>query len=159
MRPPFRERLLMAGIHWAEYRHRYPKAMARLETLEARRPLKTREQAFKAYLLLRTTKPDEARELFTSVRDMVKDRSDPESRYLTHYVQYWIAIIRWEPFNAREQSRKARTIECDPRLKNDLWVGDMDVEDPLDAEFDAWVRANPPGEKDLRKRIPGRPRA
>ncbi len=158
MKPPLRERLLTAGMYWAEYRRRYAMAMARLEKLEARRPLDVREQAFKAYLLLRTMQPDEAHILFARVHDQVRGRTDAEGRYLAHYALYWLGLIREDPFKAREQSREARKVECEPRLKRQLWVGNWDAQDPLDAEFDAWIGANPPPEEGLRKRPPGAPR-
>ena len=155
MKRPFRERWLIAVMYWAESGRRYEKAMDRLEELEGRRPLEMSEQAFKAYLLLRTMKPDAAHDLFLRVRDLVKDRPDPESQYLTRYAQYWLAMIRWDPFNARQESREALRIECKPRLKRQLWVGKWDDQYPLDAEFDAWMKANAPGEADLRKRASG----
>lgn len=149
---PWRERWLMAGSIWAEHRRRYRDALERLERLEGLRPLDLREKARKAMLLLRAGEAERSHDLFLEVREAARSRGDAEHRYLLHHALAWLAYIRLDPFDAREQERKAAAIDCSPRLKRTLWVGDPDRPDPLDQAFDAWIEANPPSGEDLRKR-------
>ena len=142
----------MAGAIWAQGRRRYRDALQRLERLERLRPLDLREKALNAMLLLQAGEPERSHDLFLEVREAAKSRDDAEHLYLLHHAQAWLAYIRFDPFDAREQERKAAAIDCSPRLKRTLWVGDPDRPDPLDEEFDAWIKANPPTGEDLRKR-------
>lgn len=147
----FRERCLAAGIILAK-RGRPARALSRIERLESIAPLPLRFRALKGELLIRTGHPDRAHDLLLEVREATKDRDDPEGAYIRHYVQAWLARIRFNPFNAREQERKAAAITCDPRLKRFLWLPSDDDIDPMDAEFDEWMKKHPPTSADLRKR-------
>jgi hypothetical protein len=82
----------------------------------------------------------------------VKYREDPEGKYIRHYAQAWLARIRFDPFNVREQERKAAAVPCAPSLKHLLWLPSGEDTDPMDAEFDAWMKKNAPTDEDLRKR-------
>jgi hypothetical protein len=148
----FRERWLYAGAAWAESSGRYDKALARIEELEALQPLDLAKQAFKAMLLLRNGEPERSHDLFLKVREEAKNLSDPKHQYIRHYAQAWLAHIRSDPFSTRREERKAAEIDCHPRLKRLLWLPSPDRPDPLDQEFDAWMKANAPTEDDLRKR-------
>ena len=149
---PWRERWLLAGAIWAERRRRYGAALQRLERLERLRPLDLREKALKAMLLLQAGEPERSHDLFLEVREAARGRDGAEHLYLLHHALAWLAYIRSDPFDAREQERKAAAIDCSPQLKRTLWLGDSDRPGPLDDAFDAWIKANPPTDEDLRKR-------
>ena len=150
-KPTFQERRLAAGIVWAK-RGNPAKALQRLERLESMRPIPLRYRALKGEFLIRIGEPERAHDLLLEVRDAVKEREDPESAYIRHYVQAWLARIRFDPFNTREQERKAAAVPCEPRLKRFLWLPSGEEIDRMDAEFDAWMKKNTPKGEDLRKR-------
>ena len=149
-RPPFRERWLFARILMADLRRRDAKAVRLLEQLEALRPLKLHERTLKARLLLFAGEPERAHDLFLEVRQESAARGDATGDYIRRYADFWHAHIRWDPFNAREARRAAADIDCSPRLKRLLWIP-KEAPDPLNEEFDAWIKANAPRESDLRK--------
>ena len=150
-RPPFRERWLFTRILTAQLLRRYGKALRLFERLEALRPLKLHERGLKALLLLFAGEPERAHDLFVEVRQEAVARGDVRGDYIRRYADYWLAHIRWDPFNAGAARRAASSIDCNPRLKRLLPIY-PEAPDPLDLEFDAWMRANPPKEGDLRKR-------
>jgi hypothetical protein len=152
-KPTFRERWLAARVATAKW-NKPAKALELVEKLEAIRPVPVplRFQALKGELLVRAGEPERAHDLLLQVREATKDRTDPESQYTRHFAQAWLARIRFDPFNFREQERKAAAIPCDPYLKRFLWLPSGEEIDPTDAGFDAWIKKNPPKEDDLQKR-------
>ena len=150
-RPPFRERWLFARIVMADLRRRDAKGLRLFDQLEAMRPLTLHERALKARLLLFAGEPERAHDLFLDVRQEGAARGDAAGDYIRRYADFWHAHIRWDPFNAGEARRAAAAIDCDSRLKRLLWIP-REVPDPLDREFDAWMKVNAPKEGDLRKR-------
>ncbi len=151
-RPNFRYAWLAARMFWQEYKDRPDRALPLLLAMEERRPLTLMLRALKAKLLLSTGEPELAHDLFLDVREAARERDDPETRYIRHFAQAWLARIRWDPFNASEQDRAAAKVDCRRSLKSLLWLPAPDQPDPLDLEFDAWIEANPPMEDDLKKR-------
>lgn len=156
MTRPSRESWQMMTVLWARMRRQYGLALQRLDALAAMRPPSLAERALPAPLLLSAGDPETAHDSLIEVRGAAQALDDAEADHIRRYAQFWLAMIRRHPFDARRELREAAAVRCAPRLRRRLWLpppGALD--DPLDAEFDAWVKANPPGEGDFRNRRRG----
>ena len=100
-------------------------------------------------LLLRTLDVEAARREFLNLRQELKAKDDETSRYIRRYAQNFLAMIRCDSHQMGHEQAEAAKIDCHPRLKRILWMPNGRREDPFDAEFDAWMKANYPEDDDV----------
>jgi hypothetical protein len=105
-----------------------------------------RERAFKGDLLLRTGKIEDARRILADLRQSLKGREDADGQYVRRYAQHLLAMLRIDPYQMVYEAREAAKIDCSPSLRRVLWMPAYDEEDPFDAEFETWMKANCPEE-------------
>lgn len=95
----------------------YELGLQQLDEASRIKALYPAERVLRAKLLLRSQRDQEAQTLFASLRKELDESENPDLRYLRHYCNAMLALIRLDFGHVHLQAKLAQSLPCKQRLR------------------------------------------
>jgi hypothetical protein len=129
-------------FYWIEF-GKSQKALEYLSNQEAKKPLPDKWRAARGHLLLKADELEFAHKFFAELRQEMKEREDPEGKYLRRYSQYYLAMLTGNAAQAQHEAEEAHKLNYRPMSLLELPGPYVSPEEKkLEEEFADFLRKN-----------------